>query len=275
MSDRPFFSIIVPTLNEATVIERLLTDLTKQTEKSFEVLVVDGNSKDETVKKSQGFEKKLPLTTIKSTKPNLCFQRNLGAVRAKGKYLVFFDADAQVPQRYLTEVHQMITSTNADYLTTLIRADSRNQYDRMLVRLMNIAFEISLIIERPFVLGGNFTVSKVAFTTVEGFREEVVHAEDYDLSVRLFKAGYKLRILKKPRLIFSLRRYRYEGRLKVLRKNAQATLHVFTKGAITRDIFSYPMGGLLYKIKPRDEIKPQVLEFAEERIKQFLKVLTQ
>ncbi|MFH1244651.1 MAG: glycosyltransferase, partial [bacterium] len=52
---KPFFSLIIPALNEAKYLPLLLDDLSKQTFLDFEVIVVDGNSDDQTVAKAKSF----------------------------------------------------------------------------------------------------------------------------------------------------------------------------------------------------------------------------
>jgi len=53
---KPFFSIVIPTLNEEKCLPRLLDDLTQQKEKDFEVIVIDGRSDDQTVKKAKNLK---------------------------------------------------------------------------------------------------------------------------------------------------------------------------------------------------------------------------
>ena len=75
-----FFSIVIPSLNEEKYLPKLLEDLAAQTYSDFEVIVVDGNSKDETVKRSLEFKKSLlSLEVISSKERNVSHQRNLGA----------------------------------------------------------------------------------------------------------------------------------------------------------------------------------------------------
>ncbi len=272
MSDVPFFSVVIPVLNEAEYLPRLLSDLKKQTDRAFEVIIVDGGSVDATLEKARAFSDALTLTIISSERKNVCYQRNRGAREAKGLYLVFFDADVQIPYNYLSRIRQFLQKEKVPFVTTRIKSDSHQVYDQAIVKLVNLTMDVAQVMERPFVGGYNFMVLKSVFELVGGFREDVVHAEDADLSLRLHQAGYRLTVLKSPTLTFSLRRFRAEGRIKVLQKNAAATLHIFTKGPITKEIFSYPMGGLWYKLKRREEIRPQVLKQAEIRVRRFLKL---
>jgi len=55
---KPFFSIVIPTLNEEKYLPNLLNDLTKQKEKDFEIIVVDGKSEDRTIDIAIKYKKK-------------------------------------------------------------------------------------------------------------------------------------------------------------------------------------------------------------------------
>jgi len=102
MPNQPYFSIIIPTLNEQKFLPNLLSNLTKQTNQDFEVFVVDAKSKDKTIENALEFVNKLPsLTIIKSSQKNVSHQRNIGAKKAQGKIILFIDADTGLPKYYL------------------------------------------------------------------------------------------------------------------------------------------------------------------------------
>ena len=125
-------------------------------------------------------------------------------------------------------------------------------------------FELAHFSNLGFAPGFNTIISRKVFFKVGGFAEKVVHAEDFDLSKRLIKAGFQLRLLREPKLIFSLRRLRREGTLQVLRKYSQAAFHVLFKGPITKAIFEYEMGGHMYD---KGKHRKDVLENVRERLK--------
>ncbi len=87
-------SIIIPTYNEQKDLVNCLESLENQSEKDFEVIVVDDGSTDDT---------KSIVSNIQYPKSNFQFltqnhkgagaARNLGAINAKGEILVFVDAD--------------------------------------------------------------------------------------------------------------------------------------------------------------------------------------
>ena len=111
-SSKPFFSVIIPTLNEENYISHLLKDLENQTFKDFEVIVADGNSLDLTKEKTIFFKKRLPLTFTSCQKRGVSFQRNSGASKANGKWLLFMDADNRIHQKFLLDFYNQIKLKN-------------------------------------------------------------------------------------------------------------------------------------------------------------------
>ncbi len=269
-----YFSVVIPTFNEEDYLPRLLEDLSEQKERAFEVIVVDGRSTDKTRELAEKFKNSLPLHIEISPKSNVSFQRNLGAKLAKGKYLVFFDADVQLPKRFLQNVRYLLSNNLPDMATTYLRADSHNIYDRMIARVSSLALDIGKLLEKPCLYGFNFIIKRQTFITNTGFLEEIIHGEDCELSDRLYNLGYTLEIYKYPRLIYSLRRYREEGRLNVLQKNAKAALHMITKGHIKQNLFYYPMGGGWYK-KSKQFKKETGFEKAEKYFLELIKSITE
>jgi len=87
---KPFFTIVIPTLNEENYLPRLLEDLSNQTfpKEQFEVIHVDGDSDDKTVALAKSFNKKISIKSIVIKKRNVSTQRNKGAQmhQANGSY---------------------------------------------------------------------------------------------------------------------------------------------------------------------------------------------
>ena len=82
---KPFFTIIIPTLNEENFVGRLLNDLVKQTFNNFEIILVDGRSTDTTIEVVKKYAKILPFRKIiKIGGRNVSKQRNRGAQSASG-----------------------------------------------------------------------------------------------------------------------------------------------------------------------------------------------
>ena len=102
-------SIIVPTLNEEDNINDFFHSLDCQSWHQFEVIVVDGGSKDLTVEKAGKYGAKVIVEP-------LCpeFQsRNLGAKKAKGDILLFTCADVMFPEKLLDTVNKKFTADSS------------------------------------------------------------------------------------------------------------------------------------------------------------------
>lgn len=90
---KSYFSVIIPTLNEEPNIERLLKSLERQTFKDFEVIIVDGGSRDRTVEIAKKFSAKVHVKRNLKEFPS----RNYGAKVSQGKVLLFLSADVLLP----------------------------------------------------------------------------------------------------------------------------------------------------------------------------------
>lgn len=98
----PYFSIIIPTLNEQMRIEKLLKSLQNQSFKDFEIIIVDGGSKDNTVDAAKQFSAKVLVKKGYKEFPS----RNIGARRSNGRVLLFLSADVLLPKDILEHLRQ-------------------------------------------------------------------------------------------------------------------------------------------------------------------------
>ena len=142
-------SIVIPTLNEEKFLPKLLDSLVVQTKKDFEVIVVDGHSKDKTVEKALSYKKKLPLRVISLKQPSLPVQRNAGANAAKGDWFIFIDADSIAMPYFVERVRSFIDEKQPKWFTTWCAPDSDSVHDAIFTLLSNIYWESTLIINRP------------------------------------------------------------------------------------------------------------------------------
>lgn len=102
-------SIIIPTFNEQRNIGRLLESIKKQLDPGLEVIVVDDGSKDATVEISRRYTKKVyPRKHAERS-----VQRNFGAAKAAGKYLLFLDADMELTAGVIKSCLQNINGHGA------------------------------------------------------------------------------------------------------------------------------------------------------------------
>ena len=135
-------SIVIPALNEENYLPHLLTSLTKQTKRDFEVIVVDGSSTDKTVEVARSFASRLPkLEVIVSQKANLPLQRNMGARASSGEWLAFIDADSILLPYFIERIESFIEEQNPTLFTSWFRPDSEISGDALFTLMANLFVE--------------------------------------------------------------------------------------------------------------------------------------
>ena len=100
----PFFSIIIPTLNEEKIILKTLEALRERKFKNFEIIIVDANSTDATRKEATNYADK--ILVVKKRRRQ--YQMNVGAEQAIGKYLIFLYADTILPKGCLKKIKEYV-----------------------------------------------------------------------------------------------------------------------------------------------------------------------
>ncbi len=242
-----FFSIVIPTLNEEHYISKLLTDLTSQKKKNFEVVVVDAMSTDKTKEKVMFFKRDFPLKFVAGEKHNVAYSRNLGAENSSGKYLIFLDADARVKHSFSENLENDITkSSHLVFLPQLASEDDHLQH-KMLFILMNAIIKSSYFIKRPLSTGGAIFIEKKLFQKIGGFNEELYISEDHNLIQKAYKLGFIPKLLANTPVVFSLRRVKKEGFFRVAYKYVFAAVYFLLFGDIKKKIFPYEMGGSAFE----------------------------
>lgn len=103
---KPLVSIIILTYNSLKFIEKCLESVLNTNYEKFEIVIVDNGSTDGTVELIQkrfGEEEKIKLIV---NRENVGFAEgnNVGAKFAKGKYIVFLNADTIVDPNWINEV---------------------------------------------------------------------------------------------------------------------------------------------------------------------------
>lgn len=269
----PQFSVIIPALNEEKFLPKLLDSLSVQTRRDFEVIVVDGSSKDKTVAVAQQYKDKLPsLNVVVSKKANLPLQRNLGANVATGEWLVFIDADSVLLPYFFDRITSYISETNSEFFTTWFKPDSDLATDSLYTLVGNMFIESSLVFHRPIAPGPLSIVARRVYELVDGYDETVSWGEDYDFTKRVTEQGIPFTICRETLYVFSLRRLRNEGKLKFLNTYVKSSLLVLLTKKNFRHMPGYIMGGHLYTEKKK-RIRASTLRKYEVKFRKLMKEL--
>lgn len=94
-------TIVIPTLNEAKFVPRLLESIQRQTVHPKEVLVIDSGSEDGT---AQIVRKQFPWARVIIHQTGPAHKRNLGGFMATGDLIIFLDADTYISPNFIAGV---------------------------------------------------------------------------------------------------------------------------------------------------------------------------
>jgi len=204
-------SAIVPTLNEEKYLPRCLESLVKQaSDRSLEVIVVDGGSTDRTVSIAENYAD----VVLAKPKAPVGAARNLGAKVAKGSILAFIDADTIANPHWARSVGDAFRreSTAVGLTGPTLPYDGRLS-DSITYRLWTIYLQrILLYLEMPHVIGFNCAYRRAPFLAVGGFDEDSVMSEDIKLAHKIRRYG-KIKFEKNMFALTSARRFRKYGHL--------------------------------------------------------------
>jgi glycosyltransferase involved in cell wall biosynthesis len=204
-------SVVVPTYNEEQNIEGCLRSLADQTvpRDTYEIIVVDGNSKDKTRELAEPLADRVFIQTSK----RVGGARNDGAMAAKGDIIATTDADCILPRDWVERI-------------------GRNFAEREIVQLYGTVYPLEGGIRNHLSLAGANTFARLGYHTRTIYftlgcntafdREAFLRAGMY----RCIDAGDDLEIAQRMRKIgkvyldpglkigFSMRRYQQFGTLK-------------------------------------------------------------
>ena len=193
-------SVIVPTLNEESHIEKTLQSVMKQ-EGDYELYVVDGGSTDNTVTIAKKY------ACVISSKRGRAIQMNAGAKLCKGDILLFLHADTLLPDNGFREIRKRIRDETVAGGSFYIAFDA----DNFILRGVSFITRFNF---RLFHFGDQgIFVRRDIFQSLRGYKEMPI-MEDYDFYKRLREQG-KVILIRMP-VISSARRFIKKGVIRQL-----------------------------------------------------------
>lgn len=186
-------SIIIPTLNEATYLERTLRQLSILNPGAREVLVIDGGSEDETIAIAKSLS-----TQVISTSRGRSQQMNRGAEIATGDILCFLHADTLVPTDSIAVIQEILADPTIA-CGGFISLMTGSQTTRWLMSLHNylktyyapLLFRPHLFCKGLRLLFGDQVMfcRRTDFLNCGGFNANLPIMEEADLCLKLVKQG--------------------------------------------------------------------------------------
>ena len=227
-------SVVIPAYNEEKYLEACLVSLKNQIEKPYEIIVVDNNSSDKTVKIAKKFNVKI----IKEAKQGITPARNTGFNAAKGDIIARIDADTRVQPDWIKRIRgyfekdpKLLGLSGSAYFDKL---PSFMKFHTWLA--IGSSKLVQFTMQHDAMLGFNLALRKEAWDLIKNevcLNDKDVH-EDMDLAIHINKYGKLLfdksllvntssRRLSKPKSLIEYP-YRY---LKTVKRHKKLNLSKF------------------------------------------------
>jgi rSAM/selenodomain-associated transferase 2 len=197
-------SIIIPTLNEAENLRRLLPRVVA-TYPQAQIILVDGGSSDDTREVVSRF----PRVRFLTSAPGRAKQMNAGAQAAQGEVLLFLHADTFLPPGTQAAIRDALADPGVVGGRFDVRFDRERPIFRIIAALMNLRSRLSGISTGDQAL----FVRRRTFEGLGGY-PDIPLMEDVELTRRLKRQG-RLASLR-AQVITSARKWEREGVLRTI-----------------------------------------------------------
>ncbi|MGE7272558.1 glycosyltransferase family 2 protein [Brevibacillus panacihumi] len=204
---KPTVSILIPAHNEEVVIERTIKAMLRLAypKDKLEIIVINDNSSDRTGEICDFYAAKYPYVKVVHTKPPHAGKGKSGALNqglahSTGEIIVVYDAD-NTPER--KAVHYLVLALQNDPRAGVAVGKFRvvNAAKNLLTHFINIetiCFQWMAQAGRFFwfrvttIPGTNFAIRRSIIEELGGWDEKAL-AEDTELTIRVYNAGYYIR----------------------------------------------------------------------------------
>ena len=113
------FSIVIPVYNRPDEVDELLQSLVGQTDKDFEVVVVEDGSTVKCEDTCRKYSDSLDVKYFYKENSGPGQSRNYGAERCSGNYIVILDSDVIVPQEYIATLRRELTQVYSSLIAVM------------------------------------------------------------------------------------------------------------------------------------------------------------
>lgn len=99
-------TVVIPAYNASRTVERTVRSFFRQTVQNFEIIIIDDGSTDRTLEICRDLQKDspVPVEIVSQKNRKQSAARNVGIRKARGEYVVFFDADDLVEESYIEKM---------------------------------------------------------------------------------------------------------------------------------------------------------------------------
>lgn len=195
-------SFIIPVYNRPGETGELLQSLSRQSNRDFEVIVVEDGSSEKSEAVVEQYRDRLDIHYFYKENSGPGPSRNFGSEKACGDYLVFLDSDCIVPQTYVQVIREALAKNYTDAFGGPDRAHKNfTSFQKA------VSFSMTSFLTTGGIRGGNERMGKFHPRSFNmGFSKEVYaqtggfshmrFGEDVDLSMRILEHGFSTQLIR-------------------------------------------------------------------------------
>jgi glycosyltransferase involved in cell wall biosynthesis len=184
MSNNPIVSVIITTKNSERTLDKCLASIKSQSYKNIEIIVIDNNSTDKTKEIAKKYTK-----LVFNKGPERSAQRNFGAEKSKGKYLLIHDSDIYFNKDSIKECIELAEETGCKAIILPEKSIGDGFWTRVK------SFERSFYVGNDLIEASRF-FDKKTFQGLGSYDVNLTACEDWDLQNRLNKSGINVQRAK-------------------------------------------------------------------------------
>jgi glycosyltransferase involved in cell wall biosynthesis len=191
---------IIPTHGRPALLREAIGSVLRQTRLPEELIVVDDVGDPETAQLvlSQIGRAPLALRYIHNSRcPGACSSRNLGALLSSGDWFAFLDDDDVWLDHFVERASARAANHDVGLVMTGITRQENGFADTSRFTPEGLTAE-TVLDHRSSMTGSNMLIAADAFSAVRGFDPAMTVFNDWDLLVRVIRAGIPYAVVAEP-----------------------------------------------------------------------------
>lgn len=177
-------SIVIPTYNRAHLILRAIESIIRQSLTTWELIIVDDGSTDNTDETIKGYLSDVRVKYFKKSNSGAADSRNMGAANATQPYITFLDSDDEAEQIWLEKMLCAAKEKDAAVVCCGL-----NKFDEQGTLIgTEMPYKLGPIfehVEGRFTNGGVYVMRRDLFSRFGGFDAALKSGQHTELALRL------------------------------------------------------------------------------------------
>ena len=197
---KPDFSIIIPAYNSQQTIKRAVTSVFNQLSGSWELIIIDDGSTDDTKNRIAAYLEDERLSYHFQENSGVSSARNKGVQNARADYVIFLDSDDELHPELFEKLEEN-KYYNFDLIFWYVKKMTGQKVEIVKPKKLEKIYNNQVAL----FLAGSVCYRKMLIEKVGGFDSDLEFGENYELGMRITKLeNLKCLIISNPFLKYHL-----------------------------------------------------------------------